>query len=197
MSITVSKTREVLVDVARQLFARLGFDNTTMNDIAQASRKGRRTLYTYFKNKDEVFSAVVELEMEQLYQILLNLVNGDMPADEKLISFLYTRLETIKIIVSRNGTLRAAFFRDMWQVENARKKYNKQELGLIKKILHDGVEEGVFEIPDIDAIAYIFHQALKGLDSPYIRGKMGHSEADRSKQLTNIMNLIFNGIKKK
>ena len=49
MPMTVSKTREMLVDVARQLFARMGVDNTTMNDIAQASKKGRRTLYTYFK----------------------------------------------------------------------------------------------------------------------------------------------------
>ena len=40
MPMTVSKTREMLVDVARQLFARMGVDNTTMNDIAQASRRG-------------------------------------------------------------------------------------------------------------------------------------------------------------
>ena len=44
MPMTVSKTRDMLVDVARQLFARMGVDNTTMNDIAHASRKGRRTL---------------------------------------------------------------------------------------------------------------------------------------------------------
>ena len=39
MSIAVSKTRDTLVDVARQLFARMGYHNTTMNDIAQASQK--------------------------------------------------------------------------------------------------------------------------------------------------------------
>ena len=43
---TVSKTRAKLVDVARQLFAKNGVDETTMNDIALASKKGRRTLYT-------------------------------------------------------------------------------------------------------------------------------------------------------
>ena len=47
----VTKTKTNLVDIARQLFAKQGFENTTMNDIAQASGKGRRTLYTYFKNK--------------------------------------------------------------------------------------------------------------------------------------------------
>lgn len=40
----VSKTRAKLVDVARQLFAKKGVDDTTMNDIAVASKKGRRTL---------------------------------------------------------------------------------------------------------------------------------------------------------
>ena len=69
MPMTVSKTREMLVDVARQLFARMGVDNTTMNDIAQASRKGRRTLYTYFKSKNEIYLAVVESELDQLYTV--------------------------------------------------------------------------------------------------------------------------------
>ena len=62
----LSKTRQKLVDVARQLFAKQGFDDTTMNDIAQASGKGRRTLYTYFKNKEEIYYAVIEAEMERL-----------------------------------------------------------------------------------------------------------------------------------
>lgn len=42
----VSKTREKLIDVARQLFVHKGIENTTMNDIAAASDKGRRTIYT-------------------------------------------------------------------------------------------------------------------------------------------------------
>ena len=50
----ISKTRNLLVDVARQLFARNGVDDTTMNDIALASKKGRRTLYTYFKSKEDM-----------------------------------------------------------------------------------------------------------------------------------------------
>ena len=56
----VVKTRKKLVDVARQLFAKNGLENTTMNDIAQASGKGRRTLYTYFKSKEDIYWAVIE-----------------------------------------------------------------------------------------------------------------------------------------
>ena len=196
MSITVSKTRDILVDVARQLFARVGFDNTTMNDIAQASQKGRRTLYTYFKSKADIFSAVIESEMDSVHQQLLHLADQDMPADEKLIAFLYTRLDAVKMVVSRNGTLKATFFRDIWRVEQARKKFSIQETVLIKNILDEGVREGIFEIPDTDATAYIIHQALKGLEVPYIRGKFGSSETDRVKQIAIVMHLIFNGNKK-
>ena len=56
----VSKTRVLMVDVARRLFAQYGKENVTMNDIAVASGKGRRTLYTYFGSKDEVYLAVIE-----------------------------------------------------------------------------------------------------------------------------------------
>ena len=59
----VSKTRNLLVDIARQLFAKKGFENTTMNDIAIASEKGRRTLYTYFKSKEEIYYAVIQPTM--------------------------------------------------------------------------------------------------------------------------------------
>ena len=91
MSVTASKTRDMLVDVARQLFARMGVDNTTMNDIAQASKKGRRTLYTYFKSKNEIYLAVVESELNQLHQMLIDVAGKHLPADEKLTTLIYTR----------------------------------------------------------------------------------------------------------
>ena len=171
MPMTVSKTREMLVDVARQLFARMGVDNTTMNDIAQASKKGRRTLYTYFKSKNEIYLAVVESELDQLYKMLQDVAAKDLPADEKLMTFLYARLDAIKALVFRNGTLKANFFRDIWRVEKIRKNF------------------------DIRETAVVLHHALKGLEVPYIRGIMGDNISQRIKRRDNVMNLIFNGIK--
>jgi AcrR family transcriptional regulator len=195
MAITVSKTREMLVDVARQLFARMGVDNTTMNDIAQASRKGRRTLYTYFKNKNDIYQAVVETEIGKLYNMLLDVAAQELPADEKLMTFIYTRLDAVKSLVFRNGTLRANFFRDIWRVEKVRKGFDIRETELIKRILDDGIEEGVFDIPDSGVTALVLHHALKGLEVPYIRGLMGDTVDRKIKRRENVFNLVFNGIK--
>lgn len=192
---TVSKTRDRLVDVARQLFARVGVSGATMNDIAQASGKGRRTLYTYFKSKNEVYQAVVESELDRLYGMLLDVAERDMRADEKLITFIYTRLDAVKSIVFRNGTLKANFFRDIWRVEKVRKDFDVRETALLKGILDAGVEEGVFAMPDTEVTAVVLHHALKGLEVPYIRGVMGDTIAQRIKRRDNVMNLIFNGIK--
>jgi AcrR family transcriptional regulator len=195
MAITVSKTREMLVDVARQLFARMGVDNTTMNDIAQASQKGRRTLYTYFKNKNDIYQAVVETEIGKLYNMLLDVAAKELPADEKLMTFIYARLDAVKSLVFRNGTLRANFFRDIWRVEKVRKGFDIREIELIQRILNDGIREGVFKMPDASITALVLHHALKGLEVPYIRGLMGDTALQRLKRKDNVMNLIFNGIK--
>jgi AcrR family transcriptional regulator len=195
MTIIVSKTREMLVDAARQLFARMGVDNTTMNDIAQASMKGRRTLYTYFKSKNDIYQAVVETEMDNLYKALLDVAAKDLSADEKLMAFIYARLDAVKAIVFRNGTLRANFFRDIWRVEKVRKGFDLREIELIKRILDDGVKEGIFDMPDVDITALVLHHALKGLEVPYIRGLMGDTISQRIKRRDNVMNLVFNGIK--
>jgi AcrR family transcriptional regulator len=197
MSETTSKTREILIDAARRVFARKGIERTTMNDIATASQKGRRTLYMYFKNKEEISSIVIKNEMERLYEMLETVEKKDLPADEKLITFIYMRLDAFKATVTRNGSLRANFFHDSWNVAKVRKGYNLQEIALIKKILNHGVKEGVFDISDIDMTALIIHYSLKGLEVPYIRGLLGDSPEKIMQRRESTMNLIFNGIKNK
>ena len=63
MSKKMSNTKRMLIEVARTLFAKNGKKEVTMNDIAEASNKGRRTLYTYFNNKEEIYKAVIEKEL--------------------------------------------------------------------------------------------------------------------------------------
>lgn len=122
----VSKTRAQLVDVARQLFARMGVENTTMNDIALASKKGRRTLYTYFKSKEDIYLAVIESQLDILLDTMKRVADKHISPDEKMLEMIYTRLDVVKEVVYRNGTLRADFFRDIWKVEKARKRFDEK-----------------------------------------------------------------------
>ena len=175
----VSKTRAKLVDVARQLFAKKGVDNTTMNDIAVASTKGRRTLYTYFKSKEDIYVAVVESELDKLAEALDKVVAENITPDVKILKLIETHLDAIKLIVQRNGTLRASFFRDIWQVERVRRKLNLHEIALFKQVLTEGNDQGLFDVDNVDILADILHYCVKGIEVPYIRGKIGDDLDDR------------------
>ncbi len=54
--------KEHIINSSVAVFKKLGFDKVTMDDIAKAAKKGRSTLYYYFKNKHEVFEQVAEME---------------------------------------------------------------------------------------------------------------------------------------
>ncbi len=168
------KTRQTLVDVARKLFAKQGLENTTMNDIAVASGKGRRTIYTYFKTKEDIYSAVIASELERLSDKLDEVAAKKIKPQDKIIELIYTHLNMIKETVVRNGNLRAEFFRNIWMVEKIRKNFDEDEIELFRKVYADGKADGEFDIENVELVADITHYCIKGLEVPYIYGRLGH-----------------------
>lgn len=163
----------MLVDVARGLFAKNGLEATTMNDIAVASGRGRRTLYTYFKNKEEIYNAVIESELDRMSERMEEVARKATDCETRLVNLIYAHLSLIKQAVARNGNLRAQFFRDIWLVEKMRKKFDLVELRLMREIISEGVRRGIFDVPNINITVEILHYCAKGLEVPYIYGRVG------------------------
>ena len=170
---SISRTRQKLLEVARQLFAQKGLEATTMNDIAVASKRGRRTLYTYFKNKEEIYYAVIQSELERLSDKMEEVAAMDIAPEQKVLLLIYTHLNMVKEIVSRNGNLRAEFFRNIWGVERVRKSFDCEERELFCNVLEEGCRAGKFRIENVQLMADIIHYCVKGLEVPYIYGRLG------------------------
>ena len=168
-----------------------------MNDIASASDKGRRTIYTYFKSKRDIFNAVIESETDQLLNRLRHIVARPSSPEDKLMEYVECRFETMKEIVSRNGSLRAGFFRDVRKVDRARKVITRKETAMLRDILQEGVEQGVFDIPNLSHTAVIVTQAIHGLDVPYIRDNLSDEGIDKDMLKNYMASLILNGIKRR
>ncbi len=168
-----SKTRKLIVDVARRLFAAHGKANVTMNDIAIESGKGRRTIYTYFSNKDEVYLAVIENELDHLIERLEIVMNRDLTPDRKLEEYIFTRFEAVKEAIERNGSLRADFFRNIYEVEKARRSIDIKEIRMIKEIMDEGIRLGIFQIHSTQWAAMMMLYSLKGLEAPYLKNNIG------------------------
>ena len=156
---SIAKTRQKLIEVARELFARKGIEGTTMNDIATTSQKGRRTLYTYFRNKEEVFAAVIEDELEHLSEEMDKVVSLPLPPDIKVVKLSYSHLSVIKAVVKR--------------VEKARRKFDLEEISALRSILREGLEKGVFHIDHLNLTADVIHYAVKGIEVPFMFDRLG------------------------
>ena len=170
---STSKTREKFVDVARQLFAKNGLENRTMNEIALASGKGRQTLYTYFKNKEEVYLAVIGTELERLSVRMEEVARSPLNLEDKLVEFIFVHLGLIKEAVLRNGNLRAEFFRNIWMVEKVRKNFDQTEIDFFVSVLKEGNSTGEFYVENVPLVADVMHYCVKGLEVPYIYGRLG------------------------
>ena len=189
------KTRDKLIDIARQLFAHKGIENTTMNDIAIAAEKGRRTIYTYFKNKRDIYNAVVETESDKVLSKLSEIAKLQIPADEKLMEFIFQRFDAMKDLVHRNGSLRAGFFRDVRKVERASKVTSPKEVHILETILQEGVDSGIFRIKHVDKTAMVMILCLQGLDVPYIRENFRELGIEKDKLRDYLSDFILYGIK--
>lgn len=170
---SITKTRQKLLEVARELFAHKGLEATTMNDIAAASGRGRRTIYTYFRNKEEIYYAVIEEELERLSEKMDEVASMDVEPEEKIFTLIYTHLSIIRDTVARNGTLRAEFFRNIWMVEKVRKAFDVEEHRILQKVLQEGVDKGRFRIENVGLMADIVYYSVKGLEVPYIYDRLG------------------------
>lgn len=170
---SITKTRQKLLEVARELFAHKGLEATTMNDIAAASGRGRRTLYTYFRNKEKIYYAVIEEELERLSEKMDEVAVMDVEPEEKIFTLIYTHLSIIRDTVARNGTLRAEFFRNIWMVEKVRKAFDVEEHRILQKVLQEGVDKGRFRIENVGLMADIVYYSVKGLEVPYIYDRLG------------------------
>lgn len=63
-------SRAALEQVGFELFARQGFDRTTVDDIAAAAGIGRRTFFRYFASKNDLVWGDFEAELVKLDELL-------------------------------------------------------------------------------------------------------------------------------
>ena len=141
---TVISSKEIILETARNIFKRFGFTKTSIGDIANAARKGRRTIYTYFTSKEEIYKAVIEKEVNSLKDKLSKVVLSESDAQNKLKDYLFTRMMTINELANYYDALRNDYLNDFKIIETIRENFDNQEIAMISEILTEGVKNNEF-----------------------------------------------------
>ncbi|MGE4542028.1 MAG: TetR/AcrR family transcriptional regulator [Bacteroidales bacterium] len=185
--------RELIIQVSAQLFGRFGYKKTTMEDIAQALRMGKSSLYYYFKSKEEVFQAVVEMEASQLKAAVLVAINKESDPQAKLRQYVMVRMQKFKETVNLYEAVRSDYLMHLPFIEKVRVKYDLEEVSIIQGILKDGQQKAVFRIDDIQLGAVAIAIAMKGLEIPLLINDL---ENNLQLRLDKLLEILFHGIVK-
>jgi AcrR family transcriptional regulator len=75
-----------VLDAARTIFLERGFEGASIDEIAQAARSGKQTIYTRFRNKRELFTAVVMRDVTSRIARSRSAVPRGASIEERLVS---------------------------------------------------------------------------------------------------------------
>lgn len=160
----IQRNRTIILRSARDLFHKKGFYATTMEDIAQHSGFDRRTIYNHFKNKEDIFSALVSGIMSDMARIF-----DDIACMEELSSLdrLKKLVVTLLDFYIENSQIINIFMSEYEISERKKKRYtspymltNIQAYREIESRLIAMIEEAQAEDLLVDVHPYILSGVL-------------------------------------
>lgn len=186
--------RENILKTAQEIFSKYGYKKTTLDDIANAVRKGKSSLYYYFKSKEDLFQAVIMKEVDILGRELDKVVNRNTDPVDKLRDYVLTKLTTYRGLANfynalENDVTAIGF------IEDIKQKYEQNEIRIIKRILIEGVRKDEFEIYDFNLAAIGITMAIKGLEMPLSAGVYSSINLERGVDI--ILKILCYGIMKR
>lgn len=165
-----------------------------MNEIAKASHKAKSSIYHYFKSKEDIFQAIIEKESRILIEKITEAVNQEDTPQKKLRAFFITRMHTINQLANFYSAMKEEYLEQYGYIEELRANYDKEEIRIMKKILNEGCERGIYEIKDLDVTAITIITALKGMEYSWMKEE---DVSKAEKNIDDLLGILFNGIVKR
>ena len=158
--------KEEIVTVAQEVFQRFGWKKTSVEDIAKKANKGKSTLYHYFKNKEEIFYAVLSRETKVMLDKVEAAVDKVEGFEQKLRTYIHTEFREIYNTTNLYVSIRDYWIDNFIQIEEkVACEHQEKDKALIIKIFKIGIQEQVVHPrPDeeLQRIASALLHAIKG-----------------------------------
>ncbi len=186
------EVREQLVQAARQVFVRFGYKKTALDDIAREARKGKSTIYYYFKSKDDIFKAVIDAEAEIRAKTIDDQISTIDDPQQKLKTYIYVRMLTLKKVGNYYEAIKNDLLDNLYFVNSLRTNHFDAEVNLVKELLLEGIGKGVYTIQNPELTARTIVTLLQGFEVPLILKNL--SDEDLQKSVDEMLNILFFGI---
>lgn len=146
-------SRSRILEAAVAAFSKKGFAGARVDEIAAQAQIGKRMLYEYFGNKEQLFQAVIEKVYTDLWEAEASLELQNLPPREALIALVtfvwryYIAHPEFTKLLNEENMLNARHFRS----SKVLKEGSVKSQFLTEQILARGIADGTFR-PDIDPV---------------------------------------------
>lgn len=161
------KRRQEILKAAEKVFFSKGFENSTMDDIADGAELSKGTLYLYFKSKEDLHMAVARKAIALLNSITEKVRESGGNALEKLllmgracIDFSNSHPDHMKAIMTLEGFELQSI---SYTVEEMQEMiYKESPVGMVIEVVEQGVNEKLIrnDIPPILIAHTLWMQVL-------------------------------------
>ncbi len=144
---SLNKTKRKIFETSMNLFAKKGYEATSIEEITSVVGVAKGTLYYHFSSKDEIFNFLVEEGMKLLKNSILIKTSKVDNAQDKLKAII---LIQIKVLLKYEDFI-TILLSQIWGHEPrniACKNYVFDYINIIEAIIQDGINNG--ELDDVD-----------------------------------------------
>lgn len=184
--------KEQILVIAFKHFAKYGYAKTTLTGIAEELGKRKSALYYYYKNKEDIFEAIVRLEAENLLLELEVVFKMSASEEEIIRAYIKTRIAAMHMVSVRYRSLKEELFVLLPAIERVRSPYLENEIKLLHETIRRGVKSGAFDAKYPGHLAKVIAFTLKGLEIPmYVSEQLSYDP----KEVQSLTELLINGLK--
>ncbi|MBS1507449.1 MAG: TetR/AcrR family transcriptional regulator [Bacteroidetes bacterium] len=162
---------KIILDAAQKRFGHFGLAKTTMTEIAADVGMSKASLYYYYPDKEHLFLAVIEQEMDEFIKALTAMIGEEEPASKKLKQYTSIRHEYFRRLISLAKLGEHTLSAMKASMDVFKQNLEKQEKELIRRIFQEGIKNGEFESFNAKAYADLFVATMQGLRVSVIHKK--------------------------
>lgn len=166
-----STKRNDIIRAAQQRFGLYGLKKTSMMEIANDLIMSKGLLYYYFPDKEHLYKAVVEKEMEEFKEKVADQISTLTDPGQKLKEYVKLRLTYFRSLLNLSRFRLEEMQGIKSIMSNTWESVSKFEKGVIVDILIKGNEQGVFSIQDPDEITDLLFDLLRGIRMAMIKDR--------------------------
>lgn len=170
-----ARTRARLMDAAVGVFARVGYEAASVNEIAQAAEVANGTFYLHFKDKDAIVGEVAFRIAAEVARDLNEAMAGIEDATERT-SFATRRFIDM---AATNAEWGWALFRAVWFLPELR----RQVVTYLRADLELGVRQGAFTVAIDDFLVDMFGSMVMTALFGRLRGESGPEAGPKTAEL--------------